>query len=83
MGVLAWRGVPWFNSRAAALCALLLPAAAVNKTLLRTDMCKLGSESSHASASLVRPLALTSLYSAPLDRSSEERVVKVLRTRPC
>lgn len=79
-----WRGVPWFSSHAAALCVLLLPAAAVNKTvLLRPNMCKLSSESPHASTSLVRPLALAGLDSAPPDRSSGERVVKVLGTQPC
>lgn len=51
-GVLVWRGVPWFSSHAAALCVPLLPAAAVNKTLLRPNMCKLSSESPHASTSL-------------------------------
>lgn len=78
-----WRGVPWFSSHAAALCVLLLPAAAVNKTFLRPDMCKLSSESPYASTSLVGPLALSSLYSAPADRQSEGRVVKVPGTQPC
>lgn len=73
------RGVSEFSNHAAELRVLLLSAAAVNKTHLRPNMYNF----LVSLICLVRPVALSGLCSAPPDRSSGGRVVKVLGTQPC